>query len=482
MPATGPSRSCGIGLTVLVFVLLVSSVLYLRPLSSIQPFSTPPHEPDWAHASHDGEEPARKPQANVPYIQEEVKEIGEDTTHLLSPEQQAAAAKIVNSERLEIKSKITKNGEYLRVDFLGAHRGFNPSVIPHPYKTDPPTWLMIANKDLSQADMTYFNYQLVCEAEIRDDKMQCTKPPLTLPIASTSSHQCSQYGLDGANDVIGPHDARIFHGLEQPFVTWMTPSQYTCLGQYLQDARRLVPWDQYHAYTNDTADFFWPTELRRPPPIDGVEKNFFLFWAADGQAYIHHDIKSDHRVFAKLNTSDGVVGPDLAPLSAEKDSKCLTRLMPELNPETKLEFIHQATNSLLVTTCNRSDPQCQRTDDNTFIMTLFQKKSFYGHGMYEPYIMLFKQTAPFEVVGISSKSLWYNGRGRPEGEWQKDTWRPHGQTEMLFTTSMSWQSHDLTYHGHLDDVLFLTFGVEDKRGGILDVVVGDLIADLAYCD
>ncbi|RMD40846.1 hypothetical protein DV735_g4262, partial [Chaetothyriales sp. CBS 134920] len=366
-------------------------------------------------------------------LQVELKEYGEDVTSLLPQEQQDAAAKIVNAPKLNLVSKITSNGEYLRVDWHGHHRGFNPSILPHPYKND--TWVLIGNKEMSREDLVYVNVQLVCHAQIHGDTMRCILPPLSLPIAST----------------------------------------------YFQDLRRLITWDS-KPYTDEHAEFFWPTEVRTPVKPMPVEKNYFLFWDADGQAYAHQDTKREHRTFAKLNTTDGTVGENLAPLAAVHDAQCLGRLMPEVNLKTKLEYIHQSTNSLLVTLCKRSDPSCRRTIDNTFIFYLFNKKSFYMHGMYEPFIMLFKQTSPFEVYAVSQKSLWYSGRGLPEGEWQKDTWRPHGQTELLFTTAMSWKSQGLTYHGFLDDTLFLTFGIEDKRAGIMDVMVGDLIADLAYCD
>ncbi|RMZ80920.1 hypothetical protein DV737_g2744, partial [Chaetothyriales sp. CBS 132003] len=396
MVATAQSHTFCLGSVAFLLILLIFSVLYGQPLHEIlqSPFTQPNvHQPAFPANNNDDA------------IEGELKEYGEDVTSQLSQEYQDAAAKIVNTPKLNIVSKITSSGEYLRVDWHGHHRAYNPSIIPHPYKND--TWILIGQKELSREDFSYFSVQL--------------------------------------------------------------------------DLRRIIAWD-IKPYVNADEDFFWPTEVRTPIKPRSIEKNHFLFWDADGQAYSHQETKRDHRTFAKLNTTDGTVGENLAPLAAEHDAQCLAQLMPEINLETKLEYIHQSTNSLLITLCKRSDPDCQRTTENTFVFFLFNKKSFYMHGMYEPYIMLFKQTSPFEVYAVSRKSMWYNGRGLPEGEWQKDTWRPHGQTELLFTTAMSWKSHELTYHGFLDDTLFLTFGIEDKRGGVIDVIVEDLIADLAYCD
>ena len=44
-----------------------------------------------------------------------------------------------------------------------------------------------------------------------------------------------------------------------------------------------------------------------------------------------------------------------------------------------------------------------------------------------------------------------------------------GHTEMFYITSISWRSDAQNSHCHIDDVLFLAFGVEDIRSGATDV-------------
>ena len=133
--------------------------------------------------------------------------------------------------------------------------------------------------------------------------------------------------------------------------------------------------------------------------------------------------------------------------------------------------------------CNRSD-LCVETEDNTFIMHIFQHKSFENwHGAYEPFVMLFKPTAPFGIYAISSKPIWISGRGAP-GEKRPLTTNlegPWNETEMVYVTSMSWKAADRHYHGFLDDVLFLGFGIEDEQAGAIDVVASDLLEGLDYC-
>lgn len=38
------------------------------------------------------------------------------------------------------------------------------------------------------------------------------------------------------------------------------------------------------------------------------------------------------------------------------------------------------------------------------------------------------------------------------------------------------------FHGYLDDEIVVTFGIEDQHAGGIDVVAGDLLQEIAYCD
>jgi hypothetical protein len=246
------------------------------------------------------------------------------------------------------------------------------------------------------------------------------------------------------------------------------------------DFRILVDWG-FETFAEE--EFRKATELQRPAPYGPVEKNWFVFWDKQGQIYAHYDV-APKRVFAKLDY-DGSVGQDLAPLAAASDEKCMAKYMPKLAPE--LESIHQATNTLSITLCKRSDSSCEASDSNTFIITIFQHKSFYSfHSVYEPYIMVFQQTAPFEIYGISTKPIWIHGRGNPgegkqPGSLVQEESRPLDQTEVFYITSLSWKTHGQKYHGYIDDVLFIAFGIEDSKAAGIDIVASDLFMDLGLC-
>ena len=282
----------------------------------------------------------------------------------------------------------------------------------------------------------------------------------------------------------GPRDARMFYGPEAPYIAYGSQSLYTCLSIWLQDVRMLLQDFRLEQMTLVKL-FKRASEVQRPPPVKGVEKNFFVFWDSDNKAYIHHDIYP-HRVFAQLSF-DGSVGSDLAPAIASKDGICMAKYMPTV--ASTHETIHQATNSLCITLCRRADPMCVPSDANTFIMTIFQHKSYYDwHSVYEPYVMLFQRSAPFAIHAISQRPLWIHGR-EPltrdshsiHYENNPDRALPEGHSEMFYITSMSWRSHGQRYHGYIDDPLFLAFGIEDSRPAAMDVLAGDLLQDLGFC-
>lgn len=379
----------------------------------------------------------------------------------------------------EVYSNSTADGKYFLIDFVD-QKSMNPNIIPHPSLKD--TWIVTAQRhEVAAKDLRSFA-ELVCNAVFEDGTLRCLERSVHMPVAPTSSNDC-RGDLAFFNYSNGPHDARVFYGPEVPYTVFGTQSKFTCFGQVVQDFGLLIGWE--NAVVPDTW-FKGATDLQRPPPYGAIEKNWFLFWDQDGQAYAHYDIWPK-RVFAKLEI-DGSVGDDLAPQAAPNDDTCMEKYMPRVGPD--LESIHQATNSLSVTLCKRSDPACVPNDNNTFIFTIFQFKSFYWfHSVYEPYIMLFEQKAPFKIHGISKKPIWIHGR--KEASERKDRTalakadleesEVTDQAEMFYITSMSWKTHGQKYHGYIDDIVFLAFGIEDSQSAGIDVVVKDLLMDIGQC-
>ncbi|KAF7592538.1 hypothetical protein BBP40_012762 [Aspergillus hancockii] len=391
----------------------------------------------------------------------------------------------MSGTHIVLQSVSTPDKKLFKIDF-GGRQAINPSIIPRP--DQPNTWIITAqlHKLAKDRENSIWFAELVCDAVFRDGgrTLGCTESPLILPIAATvgDSNNClGELSFFTLN--VGPHDARVFYGPDAPYTIYGSNSRFTCFGQWIQDFRPLVDWKATTDILSDHG-FRQATELQRPLPYGAVEKNFFLFWDAAGQAYVHYDV-APSRVFARLQL-DGSVGADLSLLAASSDAQCLQRYLPTLN-DPEMESIHQATNSLAITLCSRSDPTCQVSDLNTYILTIFQHKTFYSfHSVYEPYVMLFRRTAPFDIYGLSSKPLWISGRGTPGHGKKPDsltaeeskTWN---HTEMLYVTSISWKTHGQKYHGYADDVLFVAFGREDENTAGIDVVAGDLLKDIGLC-
>jgi len=364
--------------------------------------------------------------------------------------------------------------------FTGGTNIYNPNIIPNP--SDHNLWIMIAQHEQSGQDVTV-SEEVTCNVGLLDGTMVCTAEPVVIPVEPSIAGNCTG-DFSYFNFRSGPRDARMCYGPDAPYILYGSQSSYSCIGIWMEDARMLL--SDFDAEKSVVPKLFThATEVQRPPPVRGMEKNFFLFWDSENRAFVHHDIYP-HRVFAQLSF-DGSVGPDLAVNSASKDNVCLAMYMPALTPTD--ESIHQATNSLSITLCKRQDPTCVPNDSNTFIFTIFQHKSYHDyHGVYEPYVMVFERNAPFAIHAISQRPLWIHGRAALTKDthsllYENDPGKeiPAGHTEMFYMTSISWKTHGQKYHGYLDDPLFLAFGIEDTRAGLIDVLAEDLFQDLGLC-
>lgn len=377
---------------------------------------------------------------------------------------------------ITISSLTTPDKKYFPILF-GDKEGYNPSIIPHQEYANH--YIVVAQQQRSAINNTVWFAQLTCVANFTSSgALECISSATILPIAATfGSHCIGKLSFLGFNQ--GPHDARMYWGPEAPYVMYGSNSGYTCFGQFMQDLRSLVDW----GLEVRPSAFRTGVELKRHKPYGFVEKNWFVFWDAKNVSYVHWDL-APTRSFAKVN-ADGSVGSDLARY-AKTDQKCMAMYMPRPGPI--LEDIHQATNSLSITTCKRSDPTCIPDDSNTFIIVIFHYKSYHAyHGVYSPFVMLFQRSAPFAIHAIGQQPLWLNGRKKSDEMVVPDTYDvgtagPWNQTEMVFVTSIGWMARGSRYHGYADDVMFMGFGLEDSGSGGLDFVAGDLLQELGVCE
>ncbi|QIW97684.1 hypothetical protein AMS68_003202 [Peltaster fructicola] len=381
-----------------------------------------------------------------------------------------------------VYSQSTIDRKYFTVDFAGVNT-YNVNIIPHPAKKNK--WIVVAQHGEYRDDINA-SEQIACVAEFSNGVLHCSRAPAALPITPSILGKC-----DGkwayANMRRGPRDARVFYGPEQPYIMYGSQSLKACLGLWVQNLWMLLDGAKHPEEGFARAVM----EIQRPEPFDQIQKNYFLFWDNSSEIHVHYDIYPQ-RAYSPLQYDGSVVstiwgskGLNVAEFAADKDQICIDRLYPKVDVK-KDEGLHQGTNSLAITMCKRSDPICVETDDNTFILHIMQHKQFYDwHGIYEPYPVLFRRRTPFELYAVAQKPLWYHGRDELNN---KTNWRnfqersvPEGHTQMFYTTSISWKNVKQTYHGYVDDVLFIGFGVEDTQAGAIDVLASDILQDLGFC-
>lgn len=222
--------------------------------------------------------------------------------------------------------------------------------------------------------------------------------------------------LEWDGRAIGQHPVHI-HSPAIPGTDILTlkRSRYACFGLWVIGIRSLYP--PLHQLLSSPPDRFtlgplksYPTltELTRNPASDRgqIEKNWMIFYTSSGESYIHHDLPNTRggprgRTFAKL-LGNALITPNLTdPL----ESLCLQELGEKEPDKTKQGGRwHQATNSLRVGLCNRSDKGCVATPTNQVFLSLVHRK--YANYLklplrYERYFVVWEARPPFHMLGVS---------------------------------------------------------------------------------
>ncbi|KAK8054533.1 hypothetical protein PG994_009600 [Apiospora phragmitis] len=383
----------------------------------------------------------------------------------------------------EVFSVSTKDRKFFYITF-GGQKAMNPNIIPHPLRED--TWIIVAQKYKGPEDLQAWFSELVCSATFQDDggALACDKnePPSTLPIAATMGDKCdgdlAYFSLN-----VGPHDARVFFGPRAPYALYGSQSTFTCFGQWVQDFRALFPWGLDMSQENR---FRLGTELQRPSVVPAaaaaeqlpqpepqsqsqylrVEKNWFLFWDRDGRVYAHYDIapaassppckttappaRTWHRWPSPRTTS---ASPAACQKWHPRSSRCTSRPTRWPSRCAAGAKIHHASP---LTTTRSCSPSSSTSPSTTSTASTSRTCCCSG-------------SAPFEVYGVFQKPIWIHGRegGQRAGE-------PGNQSQMFYVVSMSWKVRGQKYQGYLDDLLFLSFGIEDENTAGIDVVAGGL--------
>lgn len=302
-------------------------------------------------------------------------------------------------------------------------------------------------------------------------------------------------------------------------------SRYACFGLWMIDLRTLHPPLQtllashpFHPSLGPLKSYPTLTELTRNPANTRapIEKNWLLFFPASGGSYLHYDLSDPlggprGRTFAKLLGS-GFTTPNL---TDPAEIPCLQEL-GENEPDVikRGGKWHQATNSLRLILCRRSDTTCNPSSANSVFFAVVHRKfpNFLKLPLrYERYFIIWAATPPFAMIGISRNPILManeTASGWTESEnWADDpinlelvagakkagiTTEPYeGKNYWAYFTytvsiSYAWgrekDEAETKNVGYLDDDVILGIGIDDAGQGFARVKAGDLVGCLKACE
>lgn len=237
------------------------------------------------------------------------------------------------------------------------------------------------------------------------------------------------------------------------------------------------------------------TEITRNPPSSRgtIEKNW-MFFSTASSTYVHYDIGPSVRSFAKL-LGGGLSTPNLTdPL----EQPCLREGALMNKNEDLGGSWHQATNSLRLILCERSDGSCRSKPENTVFWSLIhhKHKNIYHLPLrYERYFVIWSATPPFNMLAISSHPLLLSnetaGGWTPAENWDDDEenaamvknygFGKDNFAVFTYTVSIaySWgrmeDQPQNKYTGYLDDEVIIGLGVDDEAQNYARVKVSELL-------
>ncbi|KAI9731188.1 MAG: hypothetical protein M1834_005381 [Cirrosporium novae-zelandiae] len=441
---------------------------------------------------------------------------------------------------------------------------WNPTIISLPYWSE--NQYLLVSRIITDG---FYQENVLCEANIcynsreykRDGELPCTEDdieylggagglrcvtePIPLRVPPTPAEHC-EGRHQFFSEIPGFHDPRIFwSGKGEPLMMVNTQSRYACFGLWLIDLRTLHPPLARLLSSDPTFPSLGPlmsyptlTELTRNPASTrhNIEKNWCLFFSGS-QSHIQYEVSPQVRTFAKL-IGNGFTTPNLTdPL----ERPCLQQNDTHDDDESRGGgeggTWHQATNSLQLVLCNRHDPRCKPSRNNTVFFAVVHRKFGNVLGLpmrYERYFIVWLATPPFSMLGVSRYPILFrnetlsgwsaeenwdddnsnnnhpqpphlhsqiqtpnnsNMPNRPIPTYKNTTTHSHSHPQpqpplwspFTYTVSISWafgRPHDSPQtknSGYLDDNVVVSIGVEDEGQVVGIARAAELLVCLRGC-
>ncbi|KAK2626468.1 hypothetical protein QTJ16_003643 [Diplocarpon rosae] len=336
--------------------------------------------------------------------------------------------------------------------------------------------------------------------------MRCVTPPIAVDVPPTPAERCSGVEQDLA-DIPGFHDPRIFYsGRGEPILMVASQSRYACIGLWVIDLRVVYPAIEetfssspHRLGPGPLMSYPTLTELTRSPPStrQSYEKNWVMFFPSPATSFLQYELSSSTRTFAQLVagglTTQNLTDPFEEPCLADPSDGGA-----ETNAFTRSSTWHQATPSLKLTLCPRTNISCLSDDPATVFFAAIQRKHCNDYGLpirYERYFVVWSANWPFNMLAVSQHPiLMANETNRgwkpaqiwddvPQTEYEaKDAW---GDFTYTTTIAYAWGRPESDIreksNGYLDDDVILSVGIDDQDGLYSKIAVEDLLQCLRIC-
>ena len=297
----------------------------------------------------------------------------------------------------------------------------------------------------------------------------------------------------------GPEDARIFwSSLGEPLLIYnsLSPDNSDlCRVMYLSDLRTAFP--NVRNILSETLDPA-PIRFKEPVPLimsdqEGTQKNWAPFTAPNGDVFFHITLIPQHIYKLKLNepiptvsSPASVLRHFLEPVVTHPQGKsnCLSVALAR-------QKVHQTSPFLDVILCTSTDVLSGSCDPDDPGNHLYMGIINVVHNHLDPYfyegrILTLNYLSPFNYVSLS-KPLGYCTYPPPPQKIILLLILVVGldQSKLIYSVSMTFRRKQRSGRGlatgYLDDLLIISFGIQDKTSHFVEVTVGEALENHDLC-
>ncbi|KAK9472680.1 uncharacterized protein V1510DRAFT_416606 [Dipodascopsis tothii] len=430
----------------------------------------------------------------------------------------------------------------MRINFMadGALPRFNPSILPLPASADHPYLGFASQVRGSNYELWACELSFGVKKISKRMSMQCATDPVHIPIPITSSSQCLDHHYLALR--AGPQVPRAFFSPDgAPLLMYSGNSADDCIGQFVVDLRMYYP-NLVQLFPDPPIIYSQPVELRRPGVKQEFEQNWVLMFEHN-KTFIHQDLLP--RSFSSVGWQTKNLAPKtfncLASLTANKQavlhqstntlrlSLCEFPCTPTEENTVLVSIVHVKFQEGLHTYFEKralvtkatfpfdvlgvSPPlHFAGTDEQDLVYAVSlawdsrseprkSRPNVYdfrrSHYVVEPPA---EDGAPAEAAAEPEPEPEHKDEPQDEPKQKQDRRvrrapkkptplelreKLYNRNKVLDYTTENRQLDGFEsdyYHGYLNDVILIGFGIEDKESAVIDVRASSLVECLKKCN